>query len=162
MSAFIVDKVHIDMLLAIAQHGPPDANHISGSPWWNVIAGRNVNALGDMLVAENVKSVTARYPDNDDRKLPGPTVQYWQLPFSYKRPAYIPTVLEAFSVIDCYEYQSCEHDEWPQSEAQAFCHDLRKELTHALPGQDNITWGWDESEIQKKLNTRGKRPGQLT
>lgn len=166
MSAFIVDKSHIDALVAVALHGPKDSSHQWEGPRWaafdpdetsrqeqewrevgystnHTIANVTPDQAGDMLTIENVRSITFRYPDTlDGGPLPGPTVAYWDEPFQFALPSRPPTVVEALKLIDCFEYQACEHDEWSKSEAFRFCEALRRSLVGTLPGYDAAPWEW--------------------
>jgi hypothetical protein len=42
--------------------------------------------------------------------------------------------------LDCYEYQSCEHDGWDDSATKRFCNSLRHSLTASLPGYNAAPW----------------------
>ncbi len=67
-----------------------------------------------------------------------------------------PTAVEGLSAIKCYEYQTCEHPEWEQSAAHAFCDALRDLLIGCLPGYEAAPWTWTEAMRPKlgKLPTR--------
>lgn len=164
MSAYVVDKRDIDLLVRAALDARPEA-----MSWWRVdeageYAGwrelsRHAESktdddykayytpsqLGQILVSENVRSVSHRYSepgrttyygsdvaaemddlDADLGELPGPCDAYYMGPYIYSDPGHEPTPGEVFSLIDCLDYQSCEHDEWRQSEAFAFLTALRK------------------------------------
>jgi hypothetical protein len=99
--------------------------------------------LGQILVNENVASVSYRYStpgrtgyygaeaaaameDNEDDILPGPCDRYYMAPYVYTEPRWQPTPGQVFSLIDCLDYQSCEHDGWRSSEAFAFLTALRE------------------------------------
>lgn len=154
MSAFMVSKSHIDALVAIIDEGPAKSG-ITIQEWKNSIDYAKIlpensvnplNDLGDMLVRENLSSIHCRYPDSarNPENTPGPVELYWAKEYVYQRPARVPNVVEAFKVIDCYDYQSCEHPAWETSEAKKICDKLRTMLIPALPGYDAAPWGWDE------------------
>jgi hypothetical protein len=52
-------------------------------------------------------------------------------------------VVVLIKAIHCYEYQSCEHDEWEKSKAADYCTALESMLVHELPGYDAAPWGID-------------------
>jgi hypothetical protein len=134
MSAFVVDKAHIDLLLGAGMR----ASHLMSWKSYNRGYRRldNCDEVGQMLVDENVRSVMRRYPDTmDGRDLPGPVDAYWQRPYRFASPAGVDFV-DALEAIDVYEYQACEHPEWETSEARAFCDALRRGLTRMLPGAE--------------------------
>lgn len=99
--------------------------------------------LGQMLVNENVTSVLYRYSESgrtyyygaehaaemdDDtiETLPGPCDRYYMGPYVFEDPREEITPGAVFALLDCYDYQSCEHPEWRASEAYAFCRSLRE------------------------------------
>lgn len=154
MSAHIVSKQHIDLLVRAAEHAHLTRYAGDGRSltWWRTddegrYAGwrqlaRNAETredddykafctpsqLGQMLVSENVRSVYHRYPDTDPDAgdLPGPTDAYYMGPYVYEDLRRDLTPGEVFRAIDCLDYQSCEHPEWYASEAYAFLVALRK------------------------------------
>lgn len=168
MSAFVVDKKHIDLMVRAALNAHP-----AGQPgvtrncsWWRVnedgqYAGwRELNRhaetmegddykqyftpseLGQMLVNENVASVCGRYPDcdADTGDLPGPCDAYYMGPYVYTDPMRDLTPGQVFRAIDCLDYQSCEHDGWRTSEAFAFLTTLRKAYCDRIATLENAEW----------------------
>lgn len=99
----------------------------------------NTTRIGRMLAAENVLSLAARYPGDYDAMVGYSAEEYeWKrLPFGD-----VPTAVQGLCLLNCYEYQSCEHDEWRMSEAYQFCDALRHALIHFLPGYQAAPWGW--------------------
>jgi len=92
--------------------------------------------VGAMLLHENQRSVNFRYNEDDLEPV-----------YEHRAPRYLDGGIREFSpiqilhAISSYEYQSCEHPEWSQSESQMFCHALRKLAINALPGYgDAGTW----------------------
>lgn len=74
--------------------------------------------VGAMLWAENVRSVNHRYDEGDWEPV------YPGLPRGWRAVNVDPA--KVLSVISCYEYQSCEHPEWRESEAFAYVGALRE------------------------------------
>lgn len=103
MSAFTVDTAHIDTIVnAMRQY--------AGVP---VPAGAERN-IGQMLWTENYASVNYRYQEDESA------------------PAYTPTLTDeplspiaVLKALDCYEYQSCEHPGWEESDARKLCDAIR-------------------------------------
>jgi hypothetical protein len=122
MSAWIVSKKHIDLLVTAAL-----------SAKYMTPAGgdeRQPSELGLMLWVENHKSVNSRYSET-------------RMPEGYKFTRF-PGKIDPIVVlkqIACYEYQSCEHDTWKTSEAFKFCQALTTEMINALPGYSEAPWG---------------------
>jgi hypothetical protein len=52
----------------------------------------------------------------------------------------VPSPAAVFKALDCYEYQSCEHAEWEDSEAKSFCDALRKRAGTKVPGYEEAPW----------------------
>lgn len=139
MSAYIVDKPVIDALVALAQWGPKDrAPAYPGDGWSGpyTYRDRSEQDIGAALVAENILSIQARYPDTiaDPEHMPGPIVHYWEPTYTFDPTVKRPTAVEGLAVIAHYEYQSCEHPEWMTSDAHEFCDGLRHSLIRELPG----------------------------
>ncbi len=170
MSAFIVSRHHIDALVAVALFGPtgvPISPHTAWHPvsWFDTEpppgAGmtwcqehrhtaelQDAHRIGEMLVLENVRSVNHRYPDTGT--LPGPNDELAEWATAYDTPLTAlrrgrrPTAVEALKLVDCYEYQSCEHDGWRTSQARRFCDALRSRVVGFLPGYDEAPWEWTQ------------------
>lgn len=161
MSAFVVSKRHIDLLVRAAEHYGKQGGQGSRMQWWQVdengeYAGwryleaneddreeyYTLSQLGQILVSENVRSVHDRYPDDDvdAGELPGPIDAYYMGPYVYSDPGHILSPGEVFKALDCYDYQSCEHDGWRKSEAFAFCVALRDAACRAVPGYEEAPW----------------------
>lgn len=102
-------------------------------------------SAANMLWMENIKSVSHRYPNESNATLPGPIGEDFVIKASaFKICAAQPDLAQLFKAIDCFCYQSCEHDEWEQSEAFAFCQALRETAWSSLPGYEDAAWGAPE------------------
>lgn len=173
MSAYVVSKTHIDVLVRAALHyGGRD-----GFRWWRTdengdydgwrkldkfadsYAGMrdrehlelvSPSRAGQILVSENVASVSYRYPDDDvdAGELPGPTDAYYLGPYVYSDPRYVLTPAEVFKAIDCLDYQSCEHPEWRSSEAYALLRSLREAACGAVDGYSAAVRYWEASDLE--------------
>jgi hypothetical protein len=111
----------------------------------------NADEVGQMLLDENVASVQHRYPTVDLTTLPGKVDCEWLVPYKHVLAGRLPTLVEALKLLDCYEYQSCEHLGWDTSQANLFCRGLRSVLIHALPGYDEAPWGWTERDETRQV-----------
>lgn len=110
MSAWLVSNAHIDVLVnALAEHGvlAPDANF---------------RAAGQMLWAENNRSVNYRYSER--KRHPHYTLHTTEAPLD------VYAVLQAIS---CYSYQSCERPDWTDSKAHKLVEALREAILTARP-----------------------------
>lgn len=153
MSAFIVDQYHIDQLVSTGLRGCEGNNrsrHDGPLSWYHdnptqqgVLDYSTQDRVGQMLWTENFASVQYRYPNDTPDNLPGPvgiTPAYATF-YTYTQPRRQLTAVEAFNVIACYEYQSCEHPGWEASEAHAYCRALERAIIHTLPGWSDAPWG---------------------
>jgi hypothetical protein len=153
MSAFVVDKKHIDLIVCAAEYYGKQGYQGAKMQWWQTdengdYAGwrylsanedereeyYTLSQLGQILVNENVASVCGRYPDcdSDIGNLPGPIDAYYMGPYVYENPGRLLTPGEAFAAIDCLDYQSCEHDAWRKTEAHAFLEAFRKSVCDSI------------------------------
>ncbi len=86
--------------------------------------------VGAMLAAENQRSVNYRYDEHEI-----------EAPYEHGPDARVYSPLEILVAIQGYEYQSCEHPDWEESEAQRFCAALRLAMITRLPGYRGVeTW----------------------
>lgn len=157
MSAYIVSKATIDLLVSAGLSMPLGNMTWSKGPGvWDPVSltHDNRNEVGQMLWAENLASIHARYPDTQEGGLyPGPVdfeatdvLTYMHEPVHGYEP------VDVLSVLACYEYQSCEHKGWKTSEAHQFCDVLRKHAISKLPGYDHAPWGIDDVDYFRKRN----------
>ena len=158
MSAFVVDQAHIDALVNAGLWGhqgssclrwlapaPMNEHTYAGGEAWGPeyltdldsrrreLRIDNAGAVGQMLWAENVRSVNHRYAEDD-----------WEAIYEHSTARWLAfrlTPVEILVAIDGYEYQSCEHPGWGDSEARAYCESLRRHAISRLPGySDASTW----------------------
>jgi hypothetical protein len=117
MSAFIVTKKHIDLLVTAAM----------GS-----MGSMDPNAVGQMLWSENFLSVNARYAE---KALPPP--------YRFTRFLGAVDAVGVLKAIQSLQYQSCEHDGWKDSKAASFLDDLTRATVCTLPGYNAAPWAID-------------------
>lgn len=151
MSAFMLDKAHIDALVATALHGPQEISFPSNR-WYTLEFGLDyrqlkseddsANILGELLVKENLSSILYRYPDTEKNPddMPGPADSYWSKSYKFPPNTKRLTIIQALKAIQCYEYQSCEHAEWEASAAHRFCIHFCTALISFLPGYEKAAW----------------------
>lgn len=163
----MVDKAHIDALVAAGL----ESEYGNTLRWWfpdrdeHKLTRANADEVGAMLWAENVRSVEYRYSppgreaiygegwETPDQDLPGRLVTTEVLPgfevsapeylrpytFSMPKRSYSP--VEILSAISCLDYQSCETDDWTETEAYAFLQALKDDCIGRLPGMREAPWG---------------------
>ncbi len=160
MSAWIVDKVHIDLLITAGLVIPNRNVGNSKLRWYRdrtytELDHTNADAIGVMLWSENFKSVEDRYP-NEVGELPGAEEGFdaaHVLTYKHRRIHGDLDPVVVLKAIGCYRYQSCEHDGWETSDANLFCEALTVECIHALPGYNEAPWGFDDPAFFTKRVT---------
>jgi hypothetical protein len=150
MSAYICDHEHISYLVAAALEMARQTQ--SNAFRWTHPNGHTeelppgdearAQSVGLMLLAENTRSVQARYPRDAVDELPGDSAimeDYRYEPPKMPRLAIDP--VQVLKSIACFEYQACEHEGWAESEARAFLRSLERSAICALPGYEEAAWG---------------------
>lgn len=175
MSAFLVDKRHVDVLVALALHGPRGGTVSPDTVWheprwaendprdcasWQDVTWRRASHMSttdllsraDLCAADELgdllwaeNAASLRYRYSDSDDM-FPTE--YAHGYAYERPSYIPTAVEGLHAIACLEYQSCEHPEWQDSEACRFLASLQGSLIAALDGYRDAPWEWDDAKLE--------------
>lgn len=145
MSAFVVNRDHIDLLVTGGLlYGRPSDRlrwHFGNPGRVAELNEETADATGAMLLAENVRSVRYRYPDDSRDELPGSFDMF--TPYTFRATHDVdrrPALGLLFEALDCYDYQSCESDDWRATEAFAYCEALRDRISREVPGRGD---GWD-------------------
>lgn len=144
MSAWVVNRKHI--IYMVDCHRRIEANQQYDR---RIVEPEKLAEYANMLWQENIKSVQHRYPDcvNKPENMPGPIGESFVilpeefLKVSKPAPMSVADLAQLAKSIHCYEYQSCEHDEWNGSDAYLFCQMLRDDILRSLPGYDDAHWG---------------------
>jgi hypothetical protein len=109
------------------------------------------NELGSMPWSENVKSLRYRNPTERDehRDFDRQVQAYAFTEYLDVKPNPIARLAEF------YDYQSCEHPSWRESDAFFAICELRVEVLKRLPGMAPAPWGVaDESDIGRFASLR--------
>lgn len=150
MSAFTVHRDHIDLLVTASIYGGP---HNRGLRFFHDgehhrFDRLEANLLGTILLEQNVASVCARYDGYADVD-----------PYQYREVANVGGGENAFipwghvlRALSCYEYQSCETDDWNESIAKAICDALRLKVCDRIGGAD-APWEWTREEADRRWET---------
>lgn len=138
----MVDEAHIDYMVTAAQD-LSRRNHCGPFRWYWAGELRELEdetAAGRMLIQENLDSVLARYDDCTPDDVPGPIPPPSAETYRFKRARLEVTAVQVLKAIECFRYQSCEHELWSVSDAHAFCDALERSAIDALPGYGNARW----------------------
>jgi hypothetical protein len=141
MSAWVVTKHHIDVLVSAAvERGITIKFGRVGA--LVPVTLENATYVGRMLLRENIASVVHRYrlcgTDEAFEYLRG-LVRYTFTFYAAIRPSAVAQAL------DCYDYQSCEHDGYETSAAAFFVSQLKATLGNQQ-GTDADPWGFDSED----------------
>lgn len=120
MSAFIVEDDLIDLLVTYATSGGPFR-----------VSAENPQKLGDMLVAENYRSVNHRYRESDPPH-----------PYRYHVWSGVMDPVQVIQSCNCFDYQACETDDYRDTPAARLVDNIRsKAIRAALPQMEKAKWG---------------------
>ncbi len=110
MSAYIMNDEEINTIISyfVPTGAAEDGAWLRlGESEWNYLNRDNAAKVASILMAENVRSVNAKYGENEGR----PYV------FAYLSRAHDLPVGNIIGALDCYEYQACEAEDWDKSNA---------------------------------------------
>jgi hypothetical protein len=130
VSAFLVSDAHISFIVDFANSALPKYNRLPGGA-----ALSDPQGVGEILHKANVDSVNYRYPQDTCE----PPV--WQWKPSGPHAATLENLVKFLKALDCLEYQSCERNDWEESQAFKIIRTLRGMAINSLPGYDSAPWG---------------------
>lgn len=141
MSAFVVSHTHINALVSYAIE--VKISYYNRKAETRIpISHDNAEAIGQILLDENMRSVCERYPDCGPDNAPGSADEGVDA-YTFKRFRVPLTAVEAIKACHCLAYQSCETDDWEQSIAHSILDAIQSHATHHIPGYDAAPWGID-------------------
>ena len=148
MSAFFVGADHVDAILTWVETfhkysvRMPDGLD-DGHP-----TPERLTLIGKALLAENIASLRARYPD-DWQEMVDIDVNTYR----YRRDFWFPqrgdTHVAVMALCNSLNYQSCEHDAWQESYAKRFLDFVIHAAIRQLPGYDEAPWHYDREAHSK-------------
>lgn len=139
MSAYVVDDHVLDYILTF--FATPNSSYYLPSAGTRIDARTvtELTAIGQTLLNENYRSVNRRYR--------------WHRPahvYSFRRHRLAMTghrntiALQVLSACACLDYQSCETNDWRQTDAHAILEQIKDRAINALAGYDAAKWGAPE------------------
>ena len=151
MSAYICNPEHIAALAAFAGSG-----HQSGSviyDWLESDPRQTVVNCALGLLAENVRSIMSRYPNDEDGGRPGPVLTDAEMKaavtelaekYYFHQPVLKP--VDILTMCSCYTYQACETEDFNDTLAARQIAWIQSKAIRQLPGgEDAIRDFTDES-----------------
>ena len=142
MSAYMVDRNHVVYLVKAAYNAIPRPFHFwyNGTKQSEYVMRENKVEVAQALWDENKKSVVERYGDSEE--LPGPIGEDFVITEEDFKMCWLNVEpVQVLKACNCFEYQACEHREWPDSFAYAFIQALIDRYIGKLPGYDDAKWG---------------------
>ena len=126
--------------------GFPFDSYEKGRKLVGLASNQPASVVFELLLAENVASLKARYPDSPDM---------WQAAkaYRYKPSAYVRSLFNRglghgtiVGMLRGFKYQACEHDAWPTSIGYQLCEQISAQLLEHLRSRDDAeTWAsWEE------------------
>ena len=132
MSAFIVTDTHINALVRYASRHKLSVffNRQLGFPFGKeqLKTYDNEQAIAQILLDENVKSVNYRYRDNE------------VMTITYDPGAPILTAIQAIKAAQCLKYQSNECDDFEESIAFKLIEAIIADAIPRLEGYESASW----------------------
>ena len=149
MSAYVVNKRHIDALVTAAVESAPIGAYFGRER----VDYSNADAVGAALWRANVESVAFRYPNDAEGEWPGPVGLTRAEVDAYTfEPLLVPlSPVELLVALRGYEYQSCERPDWRDSDAYTFCRGLESLMLRRLPGWDDADWSISDDRAVRPL-----------
>lgn len=122
MSAYIVSYKHIDAILTA----------YATTPWTNGKTEEDLTKLGRLLLAENVRSVAHRYGELPE------TSTATEYVFKEQSKTLKPVAI--IKLCDCLEYQSCETEDYYQTDAWVKLKSIHGSFISLLPDYEEAAW----------------------
>lgn len=146
MSAWIVSHAHIDALLTFVEQEKISLP-LSGTPTDAIaIKGGGATAIGRILLAENLRSVLHRYPNDTEETCPG-TEGETVAGYTFKPFKDLPNMPSGQACVwvlkacHCLDYQCCETDDWKETQAFRILETIESAAIRRLPGYNEAPWG---------------------
>lgn len=168
MSAYIVDNRTIDYLVSWISHGDRSHGSFSTRTIWPKVDDvpeslrpcvdgddrygwrlrldiMPATDIGRILMAENVRSVTARYGESKlGTDETGAADAYTFRPVVDLRPEWV------VSSAACLNYQSCETEDWERTVAHAIMSAIRESAIHAWTRRTEAPWGVTDADLNRE------------
>ena len=135
MSAFMCSPAHFDALADYASRNRVDVDVSHDAKYLDT------KKVGAILRDENARSVEARYADCKSSNAMGTKNVYTFRPVDKHL-----TDAGALAALQCYEYQSCESDDWTETLAFAVCQAIQANAIRQITKDEK--WALAEDDVR--------------
>ena len=143
MSAYVVEREHIVYLVKVAVQ--KNVKYYQNGDWVK-ITKENQADIGQILWNENIRSVSGRYPGSGIDDLPGRIGESYELNQGNFRGCLMHTdPAQVLMSIRCYDYQTCESDDFETTEAWRIKEAIKSEMIRII--SDDKEWGYPKEAI---------------
>jgi len=155
MSAFICGPDHFKVLAIFAASRGSyglnvDPRYVDGlSKLADYNPSQLASAYGDIMYAENTRSVLTRYPEDDEESAPGPINKPKNIRITARDMISSKYRLPAVAILkmcNCLAYQSCETKDWEQTPAFRLVQAIKEAAIRQLPGYEDAPWDYYADE----------------
>ena len=92
----------------------------------------------ELLLRQNLRSLHARYPDKVEQPSPDQLKVY-----QHTHGVVGLGIVDILKCVQCWQYQSCETDDYQATQAWKYSHYVLSALISRLPGYEKAAWGLD-------------------
>ena len=143
MSAFIVSTSTIEAIVTFALHNLDSIEPLpdTSTAAWIPIRAESADAIGQVLLDENFRSVNCRYRTDRTDEVPPRYRHRSRLAGNVGRVTEQSLrAIDIIKICHCLAYQSCECDDWEVSWAKRFLDRVIDAATRTLPDYDAAPW----------------------
>lgn len=133
-----MDPINIDAILTFAAH---HRMTVYLTDYQSLDVHDHLDQVGQILVEANYQSINYRY----DEQTPAADYRY--------QATHLFTLPVILTLLDCYDYQSCEPFDYVDSDAQRIIQTIRKAALDILPGMSQAPWGLMEEHRHIQRDT---------
>ncbi|UOF79200.1 hypothetical protein [Caudoviricetes sp.] len=143
MSAYVLSHAHINSLLNYCNHPRRTVYlYLHEGDVLKPDYHEDMQRAAEILYAQNIASVNARYPDTitNPESTPGKTCEIGT-PIKYRFSCNNYSAVQILKLCQCYDYQSCETGrDYPDTDAARIVDCIRTAAINALPGYEQADW----------------------
>lgn len=131
MSAFICSEKHVNTIVSYAAENDISVyiKAASGQRYWHSVK-KDPILIAKILKQANVDSVNHRYNESDKPS---------RAKYKPEATAFISPI-QIVKLCNCFDYQSCEVDDYDDSDAARIINSIRSNAITNIPGYNDAAW----------------------